>query len=158
MKRLFATLLVGVVTACNSPDPQPTPEGPVTPRPRPLPSPASSSGDVDPVFHVGQQIFITEKGFKPETLVAIVDEEISWINETSQPVEVRFDPGEFESGPIEPAERATYTPSNAQAITYERADDPKTRGSIQVEPYFQPGEDPAAEDRLDADPPSTPRG
>ena len=124
-----------------------------TPRPRPLSAVARSSEDVDPVFHVGQQVFITDDGFKPKQLIAIVAEEISWINETDETKSVRLATGGFESGPIEPGESATYTPDAAISFVYELVGEPDVQGAIQVEPYFDPGEDPAAEERFDADSP-----
>jgi hypothetical protein len=124
-----------------------------TPRPRPLPPVARSSADIDdPMFHKGQEVFVTDDGFVPKQLVSIVGEKINFINETDEAVEVRFTAIDFETGTIAPGGRATYTPSGAYSIAYHLAHDEDVRGAIQVEPYFQPGEDPAAEHRLDADP------
>jgi hypothetical protein len=129
-------------------------DGSPTPMPRPLPPVARSSADVkDPVFHVGQEVFITDQGFVPLQLVAIVGEKISFINETDASAAVEFTALDFESGPIAPGRRATFTPDGAYSIGFHLSDDPKVTGAIQVQPYFQPGEDPAAEDRLDADTP-----
>jgi hypothetical protein len=143
-----------VVPACSDPDDRRQAAASATPRPRPLPPIARSSSDVDPVFHVGQQIFITDDGFRPKQLIAIVGEEISWINETKEPKSVRFVNGTFESGPIRSQGSADYTPDGAVSIVYELVDDSEVRASIQVEPYFDPGEDPEAEDRRDADAPT----
>jgi hypothetical protein len=129
-------------------------DGSPSPLPRPLPAVARSSADVkDPAFHKGQEVFITDDGFVPEQLVAIVGEKISFINETERTAAVEFTALDFESGPIAPGRKATFTPDGAYSIGYHLADDPEITGAIQVEPYFQPGEDPAAEDRLDADTP-----
>lgn len=157
MKRVVAVMLAGGVLlgaswACSDPETRPTVAAP-TPRPRPLPPVARSSAEVDPSFDTGQQIFITDDGFKPRQLIAIVSEEISWINETGGEVSVRFVNGQFESGPIRPGRAATYTPPTAISIVYELQGHPEVQGAIQVEPYFDPGEDPAAEDRQDADTP-----
>lgn len=149
---LFILAISLLVSACGG-DGIRRAAGSPTPRPRPLPPTARSSADVDPVFHVGQEIFITDDGFKPRTLVAIVEEKVRWINETDEITSVRFWPAGWESGPIEPGESAEYTPPDPIAITYELVGDPDTRGAIQVEVYFDPGEDPAAEDRRDADTP-----
>lgn len=134
-------------------------EGSPTPRARPLPAVATSSSDIkDPAFHVGQEVFITDDGFVPEQLVAIVGEKISFINETDADAEVRFTALDFETGPIVPGDRATYTPDGAYSIAFHLAGDEDVTGAIQVEPYFQPGEDPAAEHRLDADTPGDAAG
>ena len=127
----------------------------VTPRPRELPLPASSSKDVkDPVFSVGQEVFITKQGMIPQQLVSIVGERISFINETSKARTIVFDVLDFDSGPIRPGGAATYIPDGAYAIAYHVAEKPELRGQVQVEPYFGPGEDPAAPTRLDADAPA----
>ncbi len=159
MKRKLAALLVAFILAlgCGRSDGAGTAgisEGSPTPRPRPLPPVAKSSADVnDPVFSVGQEVFITDDGFVPQQLVAIVGEKISFVNETNDTAEVRFSAIDFATGPIEPGERATYTPEGAYSIGYHVAGDKNVTGAIQVQAYFMPGEDPAAEDRLDADTP-----
>jgi hypothetical protein len=147
-------LLLAVGCARGETQVRPAADGSPTPRARPLPAVARSSSDVsDPSFHVGQEVFITDDGFVPEQLVAIVGEKISFINETDRNAAVEFTALDFESGPIAPGRKATYTPDGAYSIAYHLAGDPKVTGAILVEPYFQPGEDPAAEDRLDADTP-----
>ncbi len=130
-------------------DPTPKP----TPRPRPLPQVATSSNQVDPYFHSGQQVFITDDGFRPRDLVSIVQEEVTWINETDSPQTIRFLAGGRKVGPIEPGGRASYTPDATISIAYTLADDADVKGTVQVQWYFQPGEDPGAPDRLDADTP-----
>ena len=152
-----AATLVVLLTGCGSSGAQPRrapAEVEATPRPRPLPPVARSSAHIDdPVFHVGQEIFITDDGFVPQQLVAIVGEKVSFINETDDRVSVRFTAIDFETGDIEPGGKATYTPDGAFSIAYHLVGDEDVTGAIQVEPYFMPGEDPAAEDRLDADGP-----
>lgn len=162
-RRTLAVLVVAFLHGCSA-DPPPigaAVDASPTPRARELPEPARSSKDVkDPVFSVGQEVFITEDGMVPEHLVSIVAEKISFINETSRTRTIVFDAIEFDSGPIAPGEAATYTPDGAYAIAYHVAEDPDIKGQVQVEPYFEPGEDPAAEGRFDADTPgetATPR-
>ena len=130
-------------------EPGPSP----TPRPRPLPRVAVSSDQVDPNYQVGQQIFITDEGLKPRELVSIVEEEITWTNETDSPKTIRFVVGGTTIGPIEPGETGSYTPQGALSIAYGVVEDPDTKGLVQVQVYFAPGEDPGAPDRLDADTP-----
>ncbi len=124
-----------------------------SPRPRPLPQVAVSSDQVDPHYQVGQQVFITDDGFRPRELVSIVEEEITWINETDTPKTIRFTAGGETIGPIKPGGKGRYTPDGAISIAYGLADDPDVKGTVQVQWYFGPGEDPGAPDRLDADSP-----
>lgn len=127
--------------------------GDATPRPRPLLPRTESSADVDPDSQSGQQVFVTDEGFRPALLFSVIGEEISFVNETDGTVTVEFAVLDFTSGPIDPGSEATYTPRGAYSIVYHLAEDPRTTARIQVEPYFNPGEDPAAENRLDADTP-----
>ena len=160
MKRR-AALVVLLVLLCGcsrqeAPLDRPVPQA--TPRARELPPPVSSSSEVkDPVFSVGQEAFITSDGMVPQQLVAIVGERISFVNETSKPRTIEFDVLEWDSGPIAPGAAATFTPDGAYAIAYHVGEKPEIRGQVQVEPYFGPGEDPAAPTRLDADTPGDSR-
>ncbi len=130
------------------------PQGPTpTPRPRPLPRVATSSDQVDPNYHVGQQIFITDEGFKPRELVSVVEEKITWINETDAPKTIRFAAGGHTIGPIDAGESDSHTPEGAITIAYALADDTHVKGTVFIQAYFAPGEDPGAPDRLDADTP-----
>ncbi|HYZ93040.1 MAG TPA: peptidylprolyl isomerase [Actinomycetota bacterium] len=125
-----------------------------TPRPRPLPKPARSSREIkNKQFRVGQEVFITERGFVPVNLVSIVAEDISFINETSETKELHFN--SFGWGPtrIPAGKRVKFRPEGAWAISYYEASDPEARGYVQVQPYFEPGEDPGAPGRYDADTP-----
>ena len=47
-------------------------------------------GDVDPNFDFGNDVFITEDGYVPETLVSTLGEEVVWHNETNEPQGVDF--------------------------------------------------------------------
>ncbi len=124
-----------------------------TPLPRPLPQVAVSSDQVDPNYQVGQQAFITDDGFKPRELVSIIDEEITWTNETDAPQTIRFVAGGRTIGPIGPGEKGSYTPDGTYSIAYTLADDPDVKGLVQVQWYYAPGEDPGAPNRFDADSP-----
>jgi hypothetical protein len=125
-----------------------------TPRARPLPRPARSAADVDANYQVGQQIFITDAGPRPRELVAIVQVPISFTNTTRRPVTLRFVAGGHQIGPIAPGGRATYTPQGTLSIAYSVVERPQMTGTIQVEWYFDPGEDPGAPQKMTADSPS----
>ena len=125
-----------------------------TPRPRPLPPVAKSSKDVSPFFQVGQQVFITDAGFKPRELVSIVDSKITFINETHEAQTIRFVSGGRLIGPIRPGGTASYTPDTTISILYTLSDKPDVEGNIQVQWYFDPGEDPGAPNRIGADTPA----
>jgi hypothetical protein len=114
---------------------------------------AISSDQVDPNYQVGQQVFITDDGFKPRELVSIVEEEVTWINETDSRKTIRFVAGGQAIGPIEPGGKGTYTPEGAFSIAYTLREDPNIKGLVQAQAYFGPDEDPGAPDRLDADTP-----
>ena len=136
--------------------------GPATPspapRPRPLPPIATSPAQVNPSFQVGQQVFITDAGVRPLLLYAIVQEKITWINRSNQTATVRFVAGGHEIGPIPAGGSASYTPPTTGSIAYTLLQRPSVRGAVQVQWYFDPGEDPGAPNRLNADTPepSTP--
>ena len=105
-------------------------------------SSAPASRAVDPAFDTGQSISISGDGFAPAWLVAVVDREIVWRNDTSSAVEIVFDSGTERSGPIAPGATFAYTPTAQVSIAYHAGGDPKLTGVIQVEPMYMPGETP----------------
>jgi hypothetical protein len=132
--------------------------GSPTPRPRPLPPIAHNSSNIkDSVFHVGQEAFITDRGLIPGMLVTIMQEKISFINETKQSHTIVLDVLHVTLGPIPPGGRVSYTPCCSYSIAYHVAENHGEKAQIQVEPYFDPGEDPAAENRHNADTPGETR-
>lgn len=159
MRYLWYLTLLGLLSAIACSSPAAEVASSPTPRPRPLYPRSCSSAEVDPHFFVGQEIFITEDGFKPEQLISISGEKVTWINETDEPHRVRFvnlefaPGGQMESPVIRPGGSTTYTPQGAWSIVYQLGDDEKVKGAIQAEAYFEPGEDPAAPNRFDADSP-----
>jgi hypothetical protein len=67
---------------------------------------------------------------------------------------VRFVAGGRLIGPIPPGGSVSYTPQTTISIAYTLADNPGVGGNIQVEWYFDPGEDPGAPNKMGADTPS----
>jgi hypothetical protein len=110
------------------------PAGPIpTPLPAWTPPVAHSSTEVDPFFQVGQQIFITDGGFRPQQLVSTAGKPITWTNETRRPQIIRIEDGPV-LGPIAPRATVSYRPAAAIAIQYDLGSQPKRKGQIQVEP------------------------
>jgi hypothetical protein len=101
---------------------------------------------------VGQQVFVTDEGFRPDKLTATVSEEIAFFNETDSAVTIELDGGAL-TATLEKGECVVYVPNNAVALGYKLAEDPSIDGFIQVEPFFDESEDPGGGGRLDADAP-----
>lgn len=93
----------------------------------------------DDRFAFGQELVLGDRGPRPATLVAIVDEELVLRNERATPVVVRFTNGTVgaqeltETPPIEPGGTFAITPTRAVSIRYQYADAPEITGSIQVD-------------------------
>ena len=83
---------------------------------------------------------MTETGFAPATLVAIVDNDVTIRNDSSQPRAIRFrnravGPDEVRTtGVLAPGDGFTFRPDTLGSYTFEVADDPTIRGAIQVDP------------------------
>jgi hypothetical protein len=88
----------------------------------------------------GQETALTDDGFVPATLVAIVDHDVTIRNASSQPREVVFrnrsvGPDEARTtGVLAPGDGFTFRPDTLGSYTFELAGDPSIRGAIQVDP------------------------
>jgi len=108
--------------------------------PIPLPARATTSKDVDPVHDLGEDIFITKDGFKPQSLTAKVEAQL-WIhNETDTTQVVRFVNWPWSSPPIEPGAKAIYVPHETVAVNYVLGSNQKVAGSVLFEPWYDPND------------------
>jgi hypothetical protein len=88
----------------------------------------------------GQETSLTDTGFVPATLVAIVDNDVTIRNDSSQPREIAFrnravGPDEVRStGVLAPGDGFTFRPDTLGSYTFEVTEDPTLRGAIQVDP------------------------
>jgi hypothetical protein len=106
--------------------------------PIPLPARAKSSKDVDPVRDQGEDIFITDDGFKPHDLTAKVEAQL-WIhNDTDKAQVVRFENWPYTSPPIPPHGKVIYVPHEAVAVNYELESNTKVTGTVLFEPWHDP--------------------
>ncbi len=108
--------------------------------PIPLPLRAKSSKDVDPVHDVGEEIFITKDGFKPQSLVAKVEAKLLFINETGETQQVRFTNWDWKSPPIKPDASVSYVPHETIAVSYALVANEKLTGSVVFEPWYDPSD------------------
>jgi len=113
-----------------------------TPKPHPLPPVAKSSKDIrNPEFNVGQEVFLTDQGFVPRFLTAVVDVDISFINETSKTQVIRFDEFGWKPARIKPGGKAKYRAEGAWRISFHLESNPKIWARIQAERYDDPRDD-----------------
>ena len=125
-----------------------------TPRPRPLPTAVTSPLKMNPSYQAGQQVFITDSGARPLLLTAIIDAKVTVINASHKPATLRFIARDFQIGPIKPGGSASFVPDGTGSYAYQLVERPSVHGVVQVQWYFDPGEDPGAPNRLGADTPA----
>src|SRR5688500_10352870 len=100
MRRMWLVVLIFVATVGCDRGGDVTPEQTVAPTlgptrteegvPGPLKPRASSSDEIDPLNHIGQEVFITDDAFVPQQLFAVFGATIRFVNETDQTVTVQF--------------------------------------------------------------------
>ena len=95
---------------------------------------ATKSSEVDPNFESGEDIFITDDGFKPRQLIARVNAEIWVHNETSDTQSLDFVNGTYRASDIAPGKIKKFRASSLGSYAYTLAGEKQTRGSIHVEP------------------------
>jgi hypothetical protein len=124
----------------------------------PSASPVVSQRPVDPNFDEGQTIYITDKGFHPAWLVAVVNRPITWVNQTNRVVDLRFDNlgSDAQKPSIAPGKTFAWRPTATLSIDYHDAANPKMQGKIQVEPEYMPGETPFTDSQSVPTVPATP--
>jgi hypothetical protein len=142
--RISLLLAIGLMAcACGHASPTPTHQ-PVATKgafrheagiPVALPLRAKSSKDVDPVTALGQDIFITDTGFRPKSLIAAQAATIYFTNETSSTQTVKFTNWPWTSPPIAPGKTVTYKPTSTATLDYELVSNTKYFGDIEVEPW-----------------------
>lgn len=89
-------------------------------------------------FASQNDMHVTTEGFRPETMVALIDEPIDIVNNTPAPLVVRFTnyttpDGRAETPPIAPGERFTWKATSGHSIVM-TADGLPGQGAIVVEP------------------------
>jgi hypothetical protein len=128
------------VTSSPTPAPSLGPERTEPGVPGPLAARARSSDDMNQDVQSGQDIFITDGGFVPKALYAVVGAEVWITNETDEAKEVEFLNFDWNSGPIEPGDHAVFTPEEGLTFAYRLVGDDGVRGSIEATPYYEAGE------------------
>jgi hypothetical protein len=86
----------------------------------------------DPNFDMGHAVHITARGFQPNVLVSPCCDAITFSNLSGKPVTVVFDVLPVDSGAIPPGGSWTFTPPNAESISYHSKDDPAMTAGMQV--------------------------
>jgi hypothetical protein len=95
--------------------------------------------DTDAVAY-GQEVVVEAGRVVPNRLVAIVDNEITFRNDSGEQVVITLrngpldDEGNRSSPPIPPGESFGFTPDTSRAITYDVVGATTWSGSIQVDP------------------------
>jgi hypothetical protein len=110
----------------------PTPAAVHSPTPKPLTGPSREAVSPDPNFDFGYSVQITAKGFLPHWLVATCCQAIVWHNLTGTTTSVVFDHIGVASGPIPAGGTFTFTPKNAESITYHSGTDATAHAIVQV--------------------------
>ena len=150
MKRISLVLIaVVLISGCSrdggdvTPEQTPVPSvGPTRTEegvPGPLKPRASSSKDIDPVNHIGQEVFITDDAIVPQQLFAVLGATIRFVNETDEAVTLEFTNIEKDRLRIQAGAFAEWKPKDGGSVVIE-TEDPKRRGAMQIEAYYEEGE------------------
>lgn len=99
----------------------------------------AATGDPEQ-FAFGQEVTLTDTGFTPATLVAVVDEEITVRNDSSEPLTLAFTNGPFDdagsasSPTIAPGSSWSFTPARVVSHAVVVAEHPERAAILQIDP------------------------